>query len=184
MYCKHCGKEIADDSKFCRYCGKAQDSTNEVQPEKPVGSIEPQSGSQSIKVELVTPKKVSEDGVRKGVLTILKEIGLIALFVGIAFLAKEITFQAINSQQFPEISQEDQKAFNDAVFKKKFPNAVLINYGSRSVFAFENREVDIDIENKTSLELFQDFVRYKDNRDLSVDESEILRDLIGEINEG
>lgn len=124
MYCKHCGKEIADDSKFCRYCGKAQDSTNEVQPEKPVGSIEPQSGPQSIKVELVTPNKVSEDGVRKGVLTILKEIGLIALFVGIAFLAKEITFQAINSQQFPEISQEDQKAFNDAVFKKKFPNGL------------------------------------------------------------
>ena len=22
MYCKHCGKEIADDSKFCNYCGK------------------------------------------------------------------------------------------------------------------------------------------------------------------
>ena len=21
MYCKHCGKEITDDSKFCRYCG-------------------------------------------------------------------------------------------------------------------------------------------------------------------
>lgn len=21
MYCKHCGKEIADDSKFCQYCG-------------------------------------------------------------------------------------------------------------------------------------------------------------------
>ena len=21
MYCKHCGKEISDDSKFCRYCG-------------------------------------------------------------------------------------------------------------------------------------------------------------------
>ena len=21
MYCKHCGKVIADDSKFCRYCG-------------------------------------------------------------------------------------------------------------------------------------------------------------------
>ena len=71
-----------------------------------------------------------------------------------------------------------------AKFKKKFPNAVLINYASRSVFAFENREVDIDIENKTSLELFHDFVRYKDNRDLSFEESEILRDLIGDINEG
>lgn len=21
MYCKHCGKEIADDSKFCQHCG-------------------------------------------------------------------------------------------------------------------------------------------------------------------
>ena len=22
MYCKHCGKEIDEDSKFCRYCGQ------------------------------------------------------------------------------------------------------------------------------------------------------------------
>lgn len=22
MYCKHCGKEISDDSRFCRFCGK------------------------------------------------------------------------------------------------------------------------------------------------------------------
>ena len=21
MYCKHCGKPIADDSKFCQHCG-------------------------------------------------------------------------------------------------------------------------------------------------------------------
>jgi hypothetical protein len=25
MYCKHCGKEIADDSKFCQHCGGKQD---------------------------------------------------------------------------------------------------------------------------------------------------------------
>lgn len=25
MYCKHCGKLIADDSVFCQYCGKKQD---------------------------------------------------------------------------------------------------------------------------------------------------------------
>lgn len=90
------------------------------------------------------------------------------------------------SDSYIKFILEDKATIENAMakFKKKFPNAVLINYGSRSVFAFENREVDIDIENKTSLELFQDFVRYKDNRDLSVDESEILRDLIGEINEG
>lgn len=26
MYCKYCGKEIADDSKFCQHCGKNQQS--------------------------------------------------------------------------------------------------------------------------------------------------------------
>ena len=24
MYCKHCGKEISDDSKFCQHCGGSQ----------------------------------------------------------------------------------------------------------------------------------------------------------------
>ncbi len=35
MYCKHCGKEIADDSKFCQHCGGKQnilsDSTNNAE---------------------------------------------------------------------------------------------------------------------------------------------------------
>ena len=26
MYCKHCGKEISDDSTFCQYCGGKQDT--------------------------------------------------------------------------------------------------------------------------------------------------------------
>lgn len=28
MYCKHCGKEISDNSKFCQYCGKPQNDRN------------------------------------------------------------------------------------------------------------------------------------------------------------
>ena len=27
MYCKHCGKQIADDSKFCQHCGCSQEDT-------------------------------------------------------------------------------------------------------------------------------------------------------------
>lgn len=27
MYCKHCGKEIADDSKFCQHCGGKIDNS-------------------------------------------------------------------------------------------------------------------------------------------------------------
>ncbi len=29
MYCKHCGKEIADDSVFCQYCGEKLISKNQ-----------------------------------------------------------------------------------------------------------------------------------------------------------
>ena len=28
MYCKHCGKEIADDSKYCQHCGKSLEVNN------------------------------------------------------------------------------------------------------------------------------------------------------------
>lgn len=41
MYCKHCGKEIADDSKFCQHCGGKQEDSfaspinNEIKSEEP-----------------------------------------------------------------------------------------------------------------------------------------------------
>lgn len=28
MYCKHCGKEIADDAKFCQHCGGRQETVS------------------------------------------------------------------------------------------------------------------------------------------------------------
>lgn len=30
MYCKHCGKQIADDSKFCQHCGGSQEDTTTI----------------------------------------------------------------------------------------------------------------------------------------------------------
>lgn len=39
MYCKHCGKEIADDSKFCQHCGKSQDSSGNSLSNKPMWII-------------------------------------------------------------------------------------------------------------------------------------------------
>lgn len=30
MKCNHCGKEIANDSKFCEYCGKRQTKSNVI----------------------------------------------------------------------------------------------------------------------------------------------------------
>lgn len=36
MYCKHCGKQIADDSKFCQYCGGKQEELTSSTPSKEI----------------------------------------------------------------------------------------------------------------------------------------------------
>ena len=39
MYCKNCGKEIDDNSSFCKYCGKSQGNCNNSLSNKPVWLI-------------------------------------------------------------------------------------------------------------------------------------------------
>lgn len=39
MYCKHCGKEISDDSKFCQHCGKGQANYSQSLSNVPVWII-------------------------------------------------------------------------------------------------------------------------------------------------
>lgn len=77
---------------------------------------------------------------------------------------------------------EDKSTIENAMakFKVKFPNAVLINYANRSVFDVDGQSLDIDLENKTSLDLFKDFVDFKDSRKLSQEELELIVELIGE----
>lgn len=48
----------------------------------------------------------------------------------------------------------------------------------------ENSEININIENKSTIELFEDFIEYKDNRELTSEERSVLEDVIGAINEG
>ena len=36
MYCKHCGKEIEDDSSFCNHCGKPQGNNQKALTNKPI----------------------------------------------------------------------------------------------------------------------------------------------------
>ena len=49
MYCKHCGKEIADDSRFCSSCGANQDlGSTSVQSEEDLKLNE-----QSVQVPIV-----------------------------------------------------------------------------------------------------------------------------------
>ena len=61
-----------------------------------------------------------------------------------------------------------------------------MSYGNALALGVESygEYVDIDIENKSTLELFEDFIAYKDNRSLSEAEIDLMKEVIGVVNEG
>lgn len=63
MYCKYCGKEIADDSIFCRYCGGKQEESIPSSTSFDVKSEEPKKkekviGIPTIKINLSDKQKM------------------------------------------------------------------------------------------------------------------------------
>lgn len=80
MYCKHCGKEIDDESVFCNKCGEKQDNLNS--------------------------KNTKEDNEsKKGCLTVL--VIFTILIVGILFLTETITLKNCNNNNSKDSTYED-----------------------------------------------------------------------------
>lgn len=52
MYCKHCGKQIADNSKYCQHCGGSQEDTTVLNQTQPI----PKKQSEEKVVEIPTIK--------------------------------------------------------------------------------------------------------------------------------
>lgn len=118
LYCRHCGKQIASDSQFCQHCGGKVENgllANETKEE-----------SEPIKIEIVKSAKVNNgDNARSIVKTCLKEILILSLFVGFAFMGRFLFHNIfIQSNQPPIVSEEKQQAFNDAIFKLEHPNGL------------------------------------------------------------
>ena len=51
MYCKKCGKQISDDSKYCKYCGILVDET------VPANNTDIATTTQELKSEVVVTSK-------------------------------------------------------------------------------------------------------------------------------
>ena len=62
MYCKNCGKEIADDSKFCQYCGTAQQQEQVNEPTQVV-----EQPKKKIKLEVPTIETNLSDKAKIGI---------------------------------------------------------------------------------------------------------------------
>ena len=68
---------------------------------------------------MVKPNGKTEEEKKKVVLTILKELGILALMVGGAFLSKVIVYQIVNATPYPQISPSAQRAFNDELWERE-----------------------------------------------------------------
>ena len=53
MYCKRCGKEIADDSKFCQHCGGKQEDSFASPTNNEVRSEEPKKQEKVIEIPII-----------------------------------------------------------------------------------------------------------------------------------
>lgn len=104
MFCKHCGKQIADDSTFCQYCGGKLDGLVTIpqkSSEQEARSIEPIDASIStkednpIKVEVTKNKTNNSPAIANEIVGNLKMMGF-GLILSIFYI---LIFMAIKSHE-------------------------------------------------------------------------------------
>lgn len=83
------------------------------------------------------------------------------------------------SDDYIKVVLRDDQTIENAMAKlrEKFPHLVSISYKNRGIFVGEN-EFDIELKGKTSLELFQEFYKFKMDTQVSNDELEVLKRII------
>ena len=72
MYCKHCGKEIVDDSKFCNYCGGVQDEMSRL--------------DFSIKSRRWKPLGINKTAIADAIVVVAKELGFWILIMAVLYV--------------------------------------------------------------------------------------------------
>lgn len=118
MYCKYCGKEIANDSKFCCHCGMqvnelAKSSDIQLNTEKeqlsPAVSIE---DKKTIKIDVVKNETIKESTIANEVIANLKMI-CYALTTIVLFM---IGFYAYHAQDIKPM--DDNSYFGESCYDK------------------------------------------------------------------
>lgn len=134
MYCKHCGKQISDDSSYCQYCGKEvsfQEIEKVIQGEIPLDNKDKKNYSptlQRIGEENITSSN-SGDKIKTVLKTFFKELGVCIVVLFFAFLVKIVVGALINATPYPIISDEDQQAFNQELFDRRRDSGVVTYCG-------------------------------------------------------
>jgi len=84
-----------------------------------------------------------------------------------------------SSEDYIKIILEDEHTIDNAMgkLKEKYPHLVQITYKNKGIFTGE-ADFNIDLSNKTSIELFEEFYKFKMDEEISEDELDILRRII------
>lgn len=84
-----------------------------------------------------------------------------------------------NSNAYIEFTLKDDKPIDSpmAKLKMKFPHAVSIKY-EKSINIEKDEDIDIDFEELSSLEIFEEFYKFKMNEKMTDLEKEILKKVI------
>lgn len=145
MYCKHCGKEIADDSKFCQHCGERQfdvESKNDESNEKIIQIHNIARDDYSSQVNVVNKGKNKNNIIANEIIGNLKMIGLAASFVALYLLG----FRIIH---FKDISKYDYETKNSFFGESCYDPSVITgtwmlhweqHYYKKLYFALYNHE--------------------------------------------
>lgn len=83
------------------------------------------------------------------------------------------------SDDYIKFILEDEHTIDNAMgkLKEKFPHAVQVTYKDRGIFNSPSG-LDLDLENKNSLDLFKEFYKYKMDEELSKEELSVIERII------
>lgn len=150
MYCRHCGNEIEDDSRFCPYCGR------EV---RTVAGTEEATVSTNVPNEQEAeqtppPRKTKRKGVKKLVLAASIVLGLATLGVGISAFAnnakenKKTNNKTITATPTPTPTKAPTKAPTKTPAPTKVPtinDVAMLIYGAPVELGTEHKVVRIQL---------------------------------------
>jgi len=153
MFCKKCGQQIKEGSRFCKHCGANLMQTAGQPMPFPNAPLTPTNGNGTARK--VGNKKVKGYMIGAGIIGII----LTAIIVGLFFFNSEAKFSSLSEQKQDKLTTKfheylDQRFVSDLQIDKQVAQDVSMSYLWDAISG-EDLENIIrkDIENKTAIEM-------------------------------
>jgi zinc-ribbon domain len=123
MYCKYCGEEISEDSKFCKYCGKdiieTNEATSKVIPSQEDASLKSEEilsiqKNNPLKIEIAQKQVIQKSTIANEVVANLKMIGW-ALLIWCVFIIGFVVYHQKDISKVPDNSYWGESCYDSKI---------------------------------------------------------------------